>query len=80
MSQARHTKVANTFNLDDVMFEADDRDVYTRYITQYGPEVNLFVDYTRITHLECSRRGGWGKHPVINRVATFYGFETGRKR
>ena len=66
------SKVANAFNLDDVIFEADDRDVYTRYITQYGPEVNLFVDHSRITHLECSRRGGWGKHPVINRVATFY--------
>lgn len=67
------SKVANAFDLDDVIFEADDRDVYTRYITQYGPEVNLFVDYSRITHLECSRRGGWGKHPVINRVATYYG-------
>lgn len=69
------SKVANAFSLDDVIFEADDRDVYTRYITNYGPEVNLFVDYTRVTHLECSRLGGWGKHPVINRVATFYGFK-----
>jgi phosphosulfolactate synthase (CoM biosynthesis protein A) len=66
------SKVANSFDIDDVVFEADDRDVYTRYITQYGPEVNLFVDHSRVTHLECSRRGGWGKHPVINRVATFY--------
>ena len=66
------SKVANAFDSDQIIFEADDRDVYTRYITQYGPEVNLFVDYTRITHLECSRLGGWGKHPVINRVATFY--------
>lgn len=74
------SKVANAFNLDDVMFEADDRDVYTRYITHYGPEVNLFVDYTRITHLECTRRGGWGKHPVINRVATFYGFDPKKKK
>lgn len=69
------SKVANSFNLDDVVFEADDRDVYTRYITNYGPEVNLFVDHSRVMHLECSRRGGWGKHAVINRVATFYGFE-----
>ena len=74
------SKVANAFDLDEVIFEADDRDVYTRYITQYGPEVNLFVDYTRITHLECTRLGGWGKHPVINRVATFYGFKEERKR
>lgn len=69
------SKVANSFNLDDMIFEADDRDVYTRYITNYGPEVNLFVDYSRVMHLECSRRGGWGKHPVINRVATFYGLK-----
>lgn len=66
------SKVANAFELDNVMFEGDDRDVYTRYIKQYGPEVNLFVDHSRVTHLECSRRGGWGMHPVINRVATFY--------
>lgn len=66
------SKVANSFDMDDIMFEGDDRDVYTRYIKQYGPEVNLFIDHSRITHLECSRRGGWGMHPVINRVATFY--------
>ena len=66
------SKVANAFDLENVMFEGDDRYVYTRYIQQYGPEVNLFIDHTRVTHLECSRRGGWGMHPVINRVATFY--------
>lgn len=66
------SKVANAFDLENVMFEGDDRYVYTRYIQQYGPEVNLFIDNSRVTHLECSRRGGWGMHPVINRVATFY--------
>jgi phosphosulfolactate synthase (CoM biosynthesis protein A) len=74
------SKVANAFDLEDVIFEADDRDVYTRYINQYGPEVNLFIDHSRVTHLECSRRGGWGKHPVINRVATFYASKEGRRR
>ena len=66
------SKVANTLDIEYLMFEADDRDVYTRYIKDYGPDVNLFVDITRVVHLEGSRRGGWGKHPVVNRVATFY--------
>ena len=23
-------------------------------------------------HIESARRGGWGMHPIVNRVATFY--------
>ncbi len=65
------SKVAGSFPLDRIMFEADDKDVYTHYIKNYGPEVNLFVDRRQIMSLEGSRRGGWGKHPVVARVATF---------
>ncbi len=65
------SQVAGAFPLDRIMFEADHKDVYTHYIKNYGPEVNLFVDRRQIMSLEGSRRGGWGKHPVVNRVATF---------
>ena len=66
------SKVANAFPLESTMFEADDPEVYTRYIRDYGPEVNLFVDISRVLPLEAARRGGWGMHPIVNRVATFY--------
>src|SRR5438552_12814272 len=31
-----------------------------RYIKNYGPEVNLFVDHSQIVQLECLRPGIWG--------------------
>ncbi len=81
ITESRHTKdyrwdvvskVANSFDLEDVMFEGDDPNVYNRYVKDYGPEVNLFVDNSNVLRLEAVRRGGWGNHPIINRVATFY--------
>ena len=81
ITESRHKKdyrwdvvstIANTFDLEDVMFEADDPEVYTNYIKHYGPEVNLFVDLSRVMQLEAARRGGWGMHPIVGRVATFY--------
>ncbi len=82
ITESRHKKdyrwdvvsaIANTFNLDDIMFEADDPEVYTKYIKDYGPEVNLFVDHSRVMQLESARRGGWGMNPIVGRVATYYG-------
>jgi len=65
------SKVAAAFDVKEIMFEADDVNVYTYYIQNYGPEVNLFVDFRRAMSLEGARRGGWAKNPLINRVATF---------
>jgi phosphosulfolactate synthase (CoM biosynthesis protein A) len=65
------SKVAASFDPSITMFEADEEAVYTHYIKNFGPEVNLFVDLTRVFKLEAARLGGWGKHPLINRVATF---------
>ena len=85
ITESRHTqdyrwdvvsKVANSFDLDSIMFEGDDPNVFNRYVKDYGPEVNLFVDHSNVLRLEAVRRGGWGNHPIINRVATFY--RTGR--
>lgn len=65
------SKIAAVLDIDDVMFEADDPPVYTRYICDHGPEVNLFVDIARALALEGARIGGWGKHPIMNRTTTF---------
>jgi phosphosulfolactate synthase (CoM biosynthesis protein A) len=65
--------VAHSLPLDSLMFEADDPLVWNRYIYDLGPEVNLFVDHSRVLRLEASRLGGWAQpQTVVNRVATFY--------
>ncbi len=65
--------VAHALPLDRLMFEADDRLVWNRYIHDLGPHVNLFVDHSRVLRLEASRLGGWGQPTtVVHRVATFY--------
>jgi phosphosulfolactate synthase (CoM biosynthesis protein A) len=56
-----------------VMFEAADPDVFTSYIKDYGPEVNLFVDHSQIVQLECSRSGVWGTNDIWGRVLTYKG-------
>ena len=65
------SKIASQIDLDSVMIEADDPHVYTRYICDHGPHLNLFVDITRALALESSRIGAWGKHPTFNRTATY---------
>lgn len=39
---------------------AADPEVFSWYVKNYGPEVNLFVDHSQIVQLECLRRGIWG--------------------
>jgi phosphosulfolactate synthase (CoM biosynthesis protein A) len=56
-----------------VMFEAADPDVFTNYIKDYGPEVNLFVDHSQIVQLECLRSGVWGTNDLWGRVLTYKG-------
>ncbi len=56
-----------------VMFEAADPDVFTSYIKDYGPEVNLFVDHSQIVQLECLRSGVWGTNDLWGRVLTYKG-------
>lgn len=65
------SKIASAIDLDSVMIEADDPHVYTRYICDHGPHLNLFVDIARALPLESSRIGAWGKHPTFNRTATY---------
>ena len=60
-------KIIGTLGLEKVMFEAADPEVFTWYIKNYGPEVNLFVDHSQIVQLECVRSGIWGTADVWGR-------------
>jgi phosphosulfolactate synthase (CoM biosynthesis protein A) len=64
-------RVANDLGLEHVMFEAADPAVFTWYIKNYGPDVNLFVDHSQIVQLECLRAGIWGTKDVWGRIKTF---------
>ncbi|MBW7956917.1 MAG: phosphosulfolactate synthase [Deltaproteobacteria bacterium] len=57
--------------LDRVMFEAADPEVFTWYVKNYGPEVNLFVDHSQIALLESLRSGIWGTKDVWGRIITY---------
>jgi phosphosulfolactate synthase (CoM biosynthesis protein A) len=61
----------NELGLEKLMFEAADPAVFTWYVQNYGPEVNLFVDHSQIVHLECLRSGIWGTKSLWGRVLTF---------
>lgn len=61
----------NSLGLEKVMFEAADPEVFAWYITNYGPEVNVFVDHSQIVQLECLRSGIWGTKSLWGRVITY---------
>ena len=60
-------RIASSFRPDQLMFEADDQDVLSRFIDVFGPKVNLMVDHSKIEKIEAARRGYgpsqsiWGK-------------------
>jgi len=66
-------KIVNALNLEGIMFEAADPEVFAWYIKTYGPEVNLFVDHSQIVQLECLRSGIWGNKSLWGRVVTYKG-------
>ena len=70
-------KIVNELGLDKVMFEAADPEVFSWYIKNFGPEVNLFVDHSQVVQLECLRSGIWGTKSTWGRVVTYK--ETGRR-
>ncbi len=61
----------DALGLEKTMFEAADPDVFSWYINNYGPEVNLFVDHSQIVQLESLRRGIWGMMDLWGRVVTW---------
>ena len=64
-------KIIDSLGLEKVMFEAADPDVFSWYIKNYGPEVNLFVDHSQIVQLQCLRAGIWGTKSTWGRVVTY---------
>ena len=66
---------ADALGLEKIMFEAADPDVFSWYIRNYGPEVNLFVDHSQIVQLECLRSGIWGTAETWGRILTYKGGE-----
>jgi phosphosulfolactate synthase (CoM biosynthesis protein A) len=65
--------VVGELGLEKVMFEAADPEVFSRYVRDYGPEVNLFVDHSQIVQLEALRSGLWGAKSLWGRVVTYKG-------
>ncbi|MBI5490699.1 MAG: phosphosulfolactate synthase [Deltaproteobacteria bacterium] len=66
-------KFIAALGLEKLMFEAADPAVFSWYVTNYGPEVNLFVDHSQIIQLEALRSGLWGTKATWGRVVTFKG-------
>jgi phosphosulfolactate synthase (CoM biosynthesis protein A) len=62
---------ASALGLDRVMFEAAEPAVFSWYIKNFGPEVNLFVDHSQIVQLEALRRGLWGTADLWGKIVTF---------
>jgi len=65
--------IVRALGLEQVMFEAADPEVFTWYIKNHGPEINLFVDHSQIVQLECLRSGIWGEKSVWGRIVTYKG-------
>lgn len=63
--------IINALGLEKVMFEAADPEVFSWYIKNYGPEVNLFVDHSQIVQLEAMRYGIWGTNDIWGRIVTY---------
>ena len=64
------TRFASELGTEKVMFEAADPDVFSWYIKNYGPDVNLFVDHSQIVQLEGIRRGIWVNNELFGRLIT----------
>src|SRR5438132_3255712 len=47
---------ANALGLEHIMFEAAEPSVFSWYVKNFGPDVNLFVDHSQIVQLEALRR------------------------
>jgi phosphosulfolactate synthase (CoM biosynthesis protein A) len=66
-------KIIDAVGLEKIMFEAADPEVFSWYIKNYGPEVNLFVDHSQIVQLEAYRSGIWGTKSIWGRIVSYKG-------
>lgn len=67
------TTLASELGTERLMFEAADPEVFSWYVKNFGPEVNLFVDHSQIVQLEALRSGLWGTKSLWGRVLTYKG-------
>jgi phosphosulfolactate synthase (CoM biosynthesis protein A) len=65
------SKIVGGLGLEKVMFEAAEPEVFSWYIQNYGPEVNLFVDHSQIVQLETLRQGIWGTKDLWGRILSY---------
>jgi phosphosulfolactate synthase (CoM biosynthesis protein A) len=65
------SRFANELGIENIMFEAADPEVFSWYVKNFGPEVNLFVDHSQVVQLESLRSGTWGTKSTWGRVITF---------
>ena len=60
-------RIISPLKLSQFMVEADDQDVFCKYIEIYGPNINMMIDYSRLLKMEDARIGYgpsqflWGK-------------------
>lgn len=66
-------QIVERLGIRKLMFQAADPLVFTWYVKNYGPDVNLFVDHSQIVQLEALRSGLWGTASIWGRVATYEG-------
>jgi phosphosulfolactate synthase (CoM biosynthesis protein A) len=66
-------RLIDALGLEKIMFEAADPDVFSWYVKNYGPEINLFVDHSQIVQLETLRSGLWGTKSDWGRIVTYKG-------
>jgi phosphosulfolactate synthase (CoM biosynthesis protein A) len=66
-------RIVSELGLEHVMFEAAEPDVFSRYIKNYGIDVNPFVDHSQIVQLEGLRAGIWGTQDTWGRILSYRG-------
>ncbi len=66
-------KMASALDIQKLVFEAADPEVFDWYIRNFGPHVNLFIDFSQVLRLEYLRSGLWGKRLSWGRVVSYRG-------
>ncbi len=57
-------KLTDKFGFEPFMFESSDPEVFKWYFKTFGPEVNLFVDYSQLVEFNEWRLGMWGDSDI----------------
>lgn len=57
-------KLTDKFGFEPFMFEASDPPVFKWYLKTFGPDVNLFVDYSQLVEFNEWKYGMWGDDDI----------------